>query len=338
MQNAPQVWPGRAYPLGATLESTGTNFALFSEVAQRVELCLLDDDGTETRLDMPEVDAHVWHGFVPGVSAGQRYGYRVHGPWNPRQGQRCDPSKLLLDPYAKAIDGQMDGDQSLFSYDFAHPEDGVTAAKPFASDPAQAAQHTMVSVVVDPVFDWGNDKPPRTDYCDTVIYECHVKGMTELNPAIPEKLRGTYTAMAHPAIIDHLKKLGVTAVELMPAQQFIHDPTLVAKGLTNYWGYNTIGFFAPHNGYAAFGSQGQQLVEFKTMVKALHAAGIEVIMDVVYNHTAEGNYLGPTLSFRGIDNAAYYRLVDDNKAHYFDTTGTGNTLLLRSPAVLQLIM
>ena len=330
-----QTWPGRPYPLGATLDSAGTNFALFSQVAERVELCLLDDNGKETRVDMPEVDAHVWHVFVPGVGAGQRYGYRVYGPWNPKQGQRCDPSKLLLDPYAKAIDGQIDGDQSLFSYDFKHPEDGVNAAKPFQQD---SAKHTMVSVVVDPYFDWGSDKPLRTDYCDTVIYECHVKGMTKLNPAVPEKLRGTYAALAHPTVIDHFKKLGVTAVELMPSQQFVQDTTLVSKGLANYWGYNTIGFFAPHNGYAAYGSRGEQLVEFKTMVKALHAAGIEVIMDVVYNHTAEGNYLGPTLSFRGIDNQAYYRLVENNLAHYFDTTGTGNSLLMSSPAAIQLIV
>ena len=330
-----QIWPGRAYPLGATYDGKGTNFALFSEVADRVELCLLDSTGKETRVDMPEVDAYVWHAYLPGVSAGQRYGYRVYGPWNPAKGQRCDPSKLLLDPYARAIDGQIDGDQSLFSYKLDRPADAVNSAKPLAGD---SAAHTMISVVTNPYFDWGADAPPRTDYCDTIIYETHVKGLTKLHPAIPKELRGTYTAMAHPVIIDYLKKLGITAVELMPAQQFVNDTHLVQEGKSNYWGYNTIGFFAPHNGYAAYGTRGEQVVEFKTMVKALHAAGIEVIMDVVYNHTAEGNQLGPTLSFRGIDNASYYRLVDNDQAHYFDTTGTGNSLLMRSPAVLQLIM
>jgi len=331
-----QTWPGHAYPLGATFDGKGTNFALFSEVADRVELCLLDNTGAETRVEMPEVDAYVWHAYLPGVTAGQRYGYRVYGPWNPAKGQRCDPAKLLLDPYAKAIDGQVDGDQSLYSYPFKTPDDAVKAAKPYSS--GDSAKHTMISVVTNPYFDWGSDAPPRTDYCDTIIYETHIKGLTKLHPAIPPELRGTYTAMAHPVIIDYLKKLGITAVELMPAQQFINDSHLVAEGKSNYWGYNTIGFFAPHNGYAAYGTRGEQVVEFKTMVKALHAAGIEVLMDVVYNHTAEGNQLGPTLSFRGIDNASYYRLVDNDQAHYFDTTGTGNSLLMRSPAVLQLIM
>ncbi|MCL1801072.1 MAG: glycogen debranching protein GlgX, partial [Promicromonosporaceae bacterium] len=330
-----QTWPGDAYPLGATFDGSGTNFALYSEVAQRVELCLLGANGRETRVEMPEIDAHVWHAFIPGVGAGTKYGYRVYGPWNPQLGQRCDPSKLLLDPYAKAIDGQIDGDQSLFSYDFAHPDSSIDSPAPFAKD---SAAHTMWSVVVNPYFDWGSDKHPRTAYCDSIIYECHVKGMTEQHPDIHPEIRGTYTAMAHPAIIEHLQKIGVTAVELMPIHQFVNDPTLVSKGLSNYWGYNTIGFFAPHNGYAAYGTNGEQVREFQTMVRALHDAGIEVILDVVYNHTAEGNNLGPTLSFRGIDNNAYYRLVDGDRAHYFDTTGTGNSLLMRSPAVLQLIM
>ncbi len=326
-----QIWPGQPYPLGATFNGTGTNFALFSEVAERVELCLLDDDGTETRIDVPEVDAHVWHAFLPGVQPGQRYGYRVHGPHDPENGHRCNPSKLLLDPYAKAIDGQIDGDESLFSYHFDAPEGGEL-------NTTDSAAHTMTSVVVNPFFDWGHDRPPGRDYHESVIYEAHVRGLTQTHPDIPEEIRGSYAALGHPAIVSYLQDLGITAIELMPVHQFVNDPTLQDKGLSNYWGYNTIGFFAPHNAYAASGSRGQQVQEFKAMVKTLHEAGIEVILDVVYNHTAEGNHLGPTLSFRGIDNSAYYRLVDDSKEHYFDTTGTGNSLLMRSPHVLQLIM
>jgi glycogen operon protein len=324
-----RIWPGRPYPLGATYDGSGTNFALFSGVAERVELCLFDEAGNETRVDLPEVDAFVWHGYVPALQPGQRYGYRVHGPYDPSQGHRCDPSKLLLDPYAKAIDGQIDNDPSLYSYTFGAEDERNTE---------DSAQHTMTSVVVNPYFDWGHDRPPQHEYHDSVVYETHVKGLTQLHPAVPEEMRGTYSALAHPAVIEHLTSLGVTAVELMPVHQFVNDPSLQEKGLSNYWGYNTIGFFAPHNAYAAFGSTGQQVQEFKGMVKALHAADIEVILDVVYNHTAEGNHLGPTLSFRGIDNASYYRLVDEDAAHYFDTTGTGNSLLMRSPHVLQLIM
>ncbi|WP_049788296.1 glycogen debranching protein GlgX [Isoptericola variabilis] len=330
-----QTWPGRPYPLGATYDGSGTNFALFSSVAERVELCLLDDDGTEQRVEIEETDAHVWHVYLPGVQPGTRYGYRVHGPYDPASGHRCNPSKLLLDPYAKAVDGQIDGDESLFSYPFADPDSAVTGRK---LNDADSAGHTMVGVVVNPYFDWGHDRPPAHDYHDSVIYEAHVKGMTMRHPAVPDELRGTYAGMAHPAIVDHLTTLGVTAVELMPVHQFVNDPHLQSKGLSNYWGYNTIGYFAPHNGYAAYGTRGEQVQEFKSMVKTLHEAGIEVILDVVYNHTAEGNHLGPTLSFRGIDNAAYYRLVDGDEAHYFDTTGTGNSLLMRSPHVLQLIM
>src|SRR6478609_5553029 len=346
-----QTWPGHPYPLGATYDGTGTNFALFSEVAERVELCLLRDDGTEQRIELEEVDAHVWHVYLPGKGPGTRYGYRVHGPYDPANGHRCNPSKLLLDPYAKAIEGQVDGDESLFSYRFADAQDAAPATPDEDGDEAtgeapaapprnddDSAAHTMVSVVVNPYFDWGHDRPPNRDYHDSVVYEAHVKGMTMRHPDVPDELRGTYAGMAHPAVIEHLVTLGVTAVELMPVHQFVNDPTLVEKGLSNYWGYNTIGFFAPHNGYAAYGTRGQQVMEFKSMVKALHEAGIEVILDVVYNHTAEGNHLGPTLSFRGIDNKAYYRLVDGDEAHYFDTTGTGNSLLMRSPHVLQLIM
>ena len=323
------TWPGRPYPLGATYDGTGTNFALFSEVAERVELCLLEPDGSERRIELVEVDAFVWHCYLPTVQPGQLYGYRVHGPYDPENGHRCDPSKLLLDPYAKAIHGQVDGDPSLYSYRFDDHEQ---------RNEDDSAAHTMISVVINPYFDWGYDRPPEHEYHESVVYEAHVRGLTQRHPAVPEELRGTYAGMAHPAVIDHLKQLGVTAVELMPVHQFVDDPSLQEKGLSNYWGYNTIGFFAPHNAYAAFRQPGQQVQEFKAMVKELHAADIEVILDVVYNHTAEGNHLGPTLSFRGIDNANYYRLVDDEKEHYFDTTGTGNSLLMRSPHVLQLIM
>jgi isoamylase len=330
-----QTWPGRPYPLGATFDGTGTNFALYSSVAKRVELCLLTDDNVETRIDVTETDAHVWHVYLPGVGPATRYGYRVHGPYAPASGHRCNPAKLLLDPYAKAVEGDLDGDPSLFSYPFSDTRQATTGTTP---DDADSLGHTMVSVVVNPFFDWGHDRPPATPYHETVIYEAHVKGLTMRHPDVPEELRGTYAGLAHPAVIEHLTKLGVTAIELMPVHQFVTDPSLRAKGLTNYWGYNTIGFFAPHNGYAGYGRRGEQVMEFKAMVKALHQAGIEVLLDVVYNHTAEGNHLGPTLSFRGIDNAAYYRLVDSDEAHYFDTTGTGNSLLMRSPAVLQLIM
>lgn len=324
-----QIWPGRPYPLGATFDGSGTNFALFSEVADRVELCLLDDDGGERRIELTEVDAYVWHVYLPSVQPGQRYGYRVHGPYDPEQGQRCDPSKLLLDPYAKAISGMASNDPSLYSYDFNDPDQ---------RNEDDSAAHTMHSVVVSPYFDWGNDHPPAHDYHDTVIYEAHVKGLTMLHPEIDDSIRGTYVAMGHPVIIDHLTSLGVTAVELMPVHQFVQDGHLAEKGLRNYWGYNTIGFFAPHNEYAHAGDRGQQVQEFKQMVKNLHEAGIEVILDVVYNHTAEGNEKGPTLCFRGIDNAAYYRLVEEDRSHYYDTTGTGNSLLMRTPHVLQLIM
>ncbi len=324
-----QIWPGHPYPLGATYDGSGTNFALYSSVASRVELCLVDADGGEKRIDVEESDAHVWHVYLPEVAPGQRYGYRVHGPYEPWAGHRCDPSKLLLDPYAKAIDGQIDNDPSLYSYKFGAVHE---------RNMSDSAAHTMTSVVVSPYFDWGHDRPPKHEYHESVIYETHVKGMSKLHPDVPEAIRGTYAGMAHPAIISHLKELGITAVELMPVHQFVNDPVLQDKGLSNYWGYNTIGFFAPHNGYASKGQLGEQVAEFKSMVKALHAENIEVILDVVYNHTAEGNEMGPTLSFRGIDNSSYYRLVDGDRSHYFDTTGTGNSLLMRSPHVLQLIM
>jgi glycogen operon protein len=324
-----RTWPGHAYPLGATFDGSGTNFALFSEVAERVELCLLHPDGTEERVDLPETDGFIWHGYLPDVQPGQRYGYRVHGPYDPARGHRCNPAKLLLDPYAKAIDGQIDGHPSLFSYDFDDPTRLNTE---------DSAPHTMVSVVVNPFFDWGHDRPPNHGYAETVIYEAHVKGLTQRHPDVPPELRGTYAAVGHPAVVGHLADLGATAIELMPVHQFVNDPHLQARGLSNYWGYNTIGFFAPHNGYSRAPNPGQQVQEFKQMVRSLHEADIEVILDVVYNHTAEGNHLGPTLCFRGIDNASYYRLVDDDPAHYYDTTGTGNSLLMRHPHVLQLLM
>ena len=323
-----EIWPGTPYPLGATYDGSGVSFALFSEVAERVELCLVDDEGAETRVDLPEVDGFVHHAYVPGLQPGQRYGFRVHGPYDPEQGHRCDPSKLLLDPYAKAIEGQVSNDQALFSYDFKNPKKRNTDDN---------LGKTMLSVVINPYFDWGHDRPPRHEYHETVIYEAHVKGLTMTHPDVPEEIRGTYAGIAHPSIIDHLTGLGITAIELMPVHQYVQDTSLQAKGLTNYWGYNTIGFLAPHNGYSR-GRRGEQVTEFKAMVKALHEADIEVILDVVYNHTAEGNEFGPTLCFRGIDNAAYYRLVDDAKDHYYDTTGTGNSLLMRHPHVLQLIM
>jgi isoamylase len=323
------VWPGHPYPLGATYDGSGTNFALFSEVADRVMLCLFDPDGKETQVELTEVDGGVWHGFLPGVEPGQLYGFRVFGPYEPDHGHRCNPAKLLLDPYAKAIDGSFDWDQSLFSYTFGSPE---------VRNDDDSAAHMPKSVVINPFFDWGVDRPPRCAYADSIVYEAHVKGLTQTHPGIPEEIRGTYAAIAHPIIIEHLQSLGITAIELMPVHHFANDSTLIDKGLSNYWGYNTIGFFAPDSKYSSGASAGSQVQEFKTMVRALHEAGIEVILDVVYNHTAEGSHLGPTLSFRGIDNLAYYRTVEDDQSFYMDYTGTGNTLNVRHPHVLQLIM
>lgn len=319
------------YPLGASYDGAGVNFALFSQVAEKVELCLFDDNDNETRVAMTEQNSYVWHNYIPGLQPGQRYGYRVYGPFDPDRGLRCNPNKLLLDPYAKAIEGNIDGDESLFSYWFKSP-DSITAMNDLDS-----AAHTMKSVVVNPYFDWGNDQHPNIPYHDSVIYEAHVRGMTNLNQDVPPDIRGTYAGLAYPSVIEYLKKLGITAIELMPIHQFVNDSFLQEKGLSNYWGYNTIGFFAPHNAYSSSGERGEQVNEFKSMVKAYHRAGIEVILDVVYNHTAEGNNRGPMLSFKGIDNKAYYRLVDNDQRHYFDTTGTGNSLLMRSSHALQLI-
>jgi isoamylase len=324
-----ETWPGSAYPLGATYDGSGTNFALFSEAAERVELCLFDEDRHETRVEVIEVDAHVWHCYLPQVRPGQQYGYRVHGPHDPAQGRRANPDKLLLDPYAKAVHGEIDWDPALFGYNFGDPGSINTE---------DSAAHMMLGVVINPFFDWAGDRPPRIPYVDSVIYEAHVTGLTHLHPDIPTQERGTYAAIGHPVMIEHLQHLGVTAIELMPVHQFVHDHGLLQKGLRNYWGYNTIGFFAPHNEYSFSGDLGQQVQEFKTMVQSLHAAGIEVILDVVYNHTAEGNHLGPTLSFKGIDNEAYYRLVDEDRQYYMDYTGTGNSLNVRHPHSLQLIM
>ncbi len=324
------IWPGQPYPLGATWDGSGVNFALFSEVAYQVELCLFDEDNRETRVLLPEVSGFVHHGYVPNLPVGQRYGFRVHGPWDPQNGQRCLPSKLLLDPYARAVEGLVKWNEALFSYRFDDPEGDVNE-----DDSAPFAQR---SVVVNPYFEWSGDRAPRRPLHDTIIYETHVKGFTMLHPEIPEELRGTYAGLGHPAAIRYLTTLGVTAVELLPIHQFVNDSMLDEKGLRNYWGYNSIGFFAPHNAYSAGNGRGDQVAEFKQMVAALHQAGIELILDVVYNHTAEGNHLGPTLSFRGIDNAAYYRLVADDKAFYFDTTGTGNTYNAGNPYSLQLIM
>jgi glycogen operon protein len=319
------------YPLGASYDGAGVNFALFSQVAEKVELCLLDENNIETRVEMTEQNSYIWHNYIPGIQPGQRYGYRVYGPYDPANGLRCNPHKLLIDPYAKAIEGNIDGDESLYSYSFSNPDDVKTM------NTLDSADHTMKAVVVNPYFDWGSDQPPAISYHDSVIYEAHVRGMTNLNPMVPPDLRGTYAGLAYPSVVEYLKKLGVTAIELMPIHQFINDPSLQQKGLSNYWGYNTIGFFAPQNSYSSSGQCGEQVNEFKSMVKAYHRAGMEVILDVVYNHTAEGNDKGPTLSFRGIDNESYYRLVDNDKRHYFDTTGTGNSLLMRSPHALQLI-
>ena len=325
-----RVWPGNPYPLGAGFDGTGTNFSLFSEIAERVELCLFDDDGVETRIDLPEVTAFCWHGYLPGVHAGQRYGYRVHGPWDPETGARCNPAKLLLDPYAKAIDGAVDWDAAVFPYELQGKPD-----RPSAKD---SAPFVPKSVVVNPWFDWDNDRNPQTTWHDTVLYEVHVKGLTASHPDVPEDLRGTYAGLATPPVIDHLQRLGVTAVELLPVHHFIHDHGLSERGLRNYWGYNSIGYLAPHDEYSSAGTKGEQVHEFKQMVKTLHLAGIEVILDVVYNHTAEGNHLGPMLSFKGIDNAAYYRLMPEDPRYYMDYTGTGNSMNMRHPNVLQLIM
>ncbi|WP_374166589.1 glycogen debranching protein GlgX [Arcticibacter sp. MXS-1] len=329
------VYPGSPYPLGATWDGEGVNFALYAENAQGVDLCLFKDteEPVESiKIRLKERSHHIWHAYIPGLKPGQLYGYRVYGPYEPENGHRFNPNKLLIDPYAKAISGTIQWHNSLFGYIIGHEDADLS----FSDE--DSAPYIPKSVVIDPHFDWEDDKLIRLPYHKSVIYETHVKGFTQLHPDIPENIRGTYAALAHPVTIQYLKELGVTAMELMPVHHFVRDSYLVDKGLTNYWGYNTIGFFAPDVRYSSSGVLGEQVKEFKEMVKALHKAEIEVILDVVYNHTAEGNQLGPTLSFKGIDNASYYRLTEDNKRYYMDYTGTGNTLNAQMPGVLRLIM
>lgn len=330
-----QLYPGNAYPLGATWDGEGVNFALYADNATAVELCLFESENAESAshtLKIAERTHHVWHVYIPGLKPGQLYGYRVHGPYEPENGHRFNPNKLLMDPYAKAIAGTIQWHNSLFGYDVHHEDKDLS----FSSE--DSAPYIPKSVVIDPGFDWEGDKHPRIPYHESIIYETHVKGMTFLHPEIPENIRGTYAAMGHPVTVQYLKSLGVTAVELMPVHHFVSDAFLHDKGLSNYWGYNSIGFFAPDVRYSSSGCLGEQVTEFKQMVKVLHKEGIEVILDVVYNHTGEGNHLGPTLSFKGIDNAAYYRLVEENNRYYNDYTGTGNTLNANLPNVLRLIM
>jgi glycogen operon protein len=307
----------------------GTNFSVFSETAERVELSLFDARGAETRVDLPEVTALCWHGYLPDVRPGQSYGYRVHGPWNPDQGLWCNPNKLLLDPYGKAVEGLWDWNEAMFAYDFSNPES--------SRNDLDSAPFMPKSVVINPFFDWGHDHRPNTPLHRSVVYETHVKGFTMRHPDIPEDICGTYAGLAHPVAVRYLQRLGITAIELLPVHQFVQDSTLLERELRNYWGYNSIAYFAPHNEYARR-RHGAQVQEFKHLVKTMHEAGIEVILDVVYNHTGEGNQLGPVLSYRGIDNPAYYRLMADRRRYYMDYTGTGNTLNMRHPHVLQLIM
>jgi isoamylase len=324
-----KIWPGQPHPLGAHFDGVGTNFSVYSELADRVVLCLFDDDGRETQIDLPETTAFQWHGYVPNIGVGQRYGFRVYGPDDPESGYRCNPSKLLMDPYAKAVEGSVTWDQAVFGYQFN--------SQTYVSNNSDSAAFMPWSVVASPWFDWDMDRRPRTPWADTVVYEVHVKGFTQQFPGLSDELKGTYAGIASPEAIDHFKKLGVTAIELLPVHQFTHDAFLEARDLRNYWGYNSVGYLAPHNEYSSSGQRGEQVQEFKQMVKELHRAGIEVILDVVYNHTAEGNHLGPTLCYRGLDNPSYYRLMED-KQYYLDYTGTGNSLNMRSPHVLQLIM
>jgi isoamylase len=326
------VYPGSPFPLGATWDGEGVNFAIFSENATAVDLCLFDSKtNKEKRARVKEVDNHIWHAYIPKLKPGQLYGYRVYGPYEPQNGHRFNPNKLLIDPYAKALSGRIEWNNAIFGYEIGHAEEDLSFNE------EDSAPYMPKSVVVDPAFDWEADKAPKIPYHKSIMYEAHVKGLTQLHPGVPENIRGTYSAIAHPIMIQYLKDLGITAIELMPVHHFVNDGFLRERGLTNYWGYNTIGFFAPDIKYSGSGNLGGQVAEFKTMVKELHNAGIEVILDVVYNHTAEGNHLGPTLSFRGIDNACYYRLAED-KRFCFDYTGTGNTLNAMLPPVLRLIM
>jgi glycogen operon protein len=329
-----KTYPGHSFPLGATWDGEGVNFALFSENAAAVDLCLFDtneSNAVETRVRVKEMDNHVWHVYLPGIKPGQLYGYRVYGPYDPPAGHRFNPNKLLIDPYAKAISGTINWSDALFGYEMGHPDGDLS----FSDE--DSAPFIPKAVVIDPSFDWEGDKHPDIPYHQSIIYETHVKGFTQLHPDIPENIRGSYAAIGHPVTIKYLQSLGITAIELMPVHHFVNDRILQDKELSNYWGYNTIGFFAPDVRYSSSGVLGQQVKEFKEMVKALHKAGIEVIIDVVYNHTGEGNHMGPTLSFKGVDNSNYYRLTDD-KRYYMDYTGTGNTLNVRIPNTLRLIM
>jgi isoamylase len=334
VKSAMKIWPGRPYPLGANWDGAGVNFALFSENATKVELSLFDgaDAQRETRIPLREQTHQIWHVYLPEARPGQFYGYRVHGPYDPQQGQRFNPAKLLLDPYAKAIHGTVQWSDALFGYAIGDPEED------FSRSDEDSASGLPKCVVVDPAFSWGNDAPPATPWHETIIYELHVRGFTKRHPGVPPELRGTYTALTLPPVIDYLKGLGITAVELLPVHQYIADKHLRERGLTNYWGYNSIGYFAPEASYARRAAVGQQVAEFKSMVRALHREGIEVILDVVYNHTGEGNHMGPTLCFRGLDNASYYRLVEGDRRYYMDYTGCGNTLDMTHPRVLQMIM
>jgi isoamylase len=330
----PEAWPGTPFPLGPTWNGNGTNFSLFSENATRVELCLFDDDDRETRIEVHERTAFNWHCYLPDVGPGQRYGYRVHGPYEPAHGHRFNPAKLLLDPYAKAIEGAVDWDRAnVLPYIPTGSDDADLQA-----DDEDSIEAMPKCVVVDPSFDWEGDAPLRHPWHETIIYEAHVKGFTKLDERVRDDLRGTYAGLASDSAIEHLRSLGVTAVELLPIHHIVDESFLHECGLTNYWGYSSIGYLAPHALYAATGTRGEQVREFKGMVKALHRAGIEVILDVVYNHTAEGNHLGPMLSFKGVDNSSYYRLVPDDPRHYIDFTGTGNSLNPAHPSVLRLIM
>ena len=324
--------PGKPYPLGSTAYKKGTNFALFSEYASRVDVCFYDADGNETDcITLIERTAFVWHGFVNNIKPGQLYNFRVHGPWDPANGMRFNAAKSLVDPYAKAISGDVDWKAPIFPYD-------VASGDPMKKDEQDSARGVPKSVVIVDTFDWSDDCPPEIALPDSVIYETHVKGFSYRNPDVPENLRGTYAGLAHPSSIEYFKNLGITAVELMPVHHFIDEGNLVDKGMRDYWGYNTLGFFAPMARYSSSGDQGGQVREFKEMVKALHKAGIEVILDVVYNHTCEGNHMGPSLSWKGVDNATYYRLVQDDPQFYMDYTGTGNSLNVRNPQVLKMIM
>jgi isoamylase len=328
--SAPRIRPGEPFPLGATWDGQGTNFSIFSEVATRVELCLFDQQGSQTSIDLPERTAFCWHAYLRGIGPGQRYGFRVHGPWEPAQGHRCNPAKLLVDPYAKAIAGDIKWDPLVFPYPLGGDD--------LERDDRDSAPNMPKSIVIDDQFDWQGDRPLRRGLHETVVYEVHVKGFTKRHPRIPEHLRGTYAGVAHPESIEYLTSLGVTAVELLPIHQFVHESHQVDKGLRNYWGYHSYGYFAPHGEYSSGGDGGEQVREFKGMVKLLHAAGLEVILDVVYNHTGEGNHLGPMLCLKGIDNRAYYRTVEGDERYYLDYTGTGNTLNMRHPHSLMLVM